>query len=209
MGWHICLIDAADSHCFETNDKLSEVSTNHSLSHTKVSDQQKHSPAEKKKMNTVLGCYCLPNGGNHPENGGKGREGRGRLTACTFTPSFLLMAHMMQFPISPSQGHWPLLKITRVNYGLLSSPLFYLTTKDSLQCLAKAPNEHYKSCEPFENWTLPQVGKLVILPPACQIVNWVEEKCSHKKSSREKTQLKNNRVRFWIMMAKKNKCTCE
>lgn len=160
MGWHICLIDAADSHCFETSDKLSEVSTNHSLSHTQVSDQQKHSPAEKKNEHSprlLLSPQWRESFWKWRE--GKGREGRGRLTACTFTPSFLLMAHMMQFPISPSQGHWPLLKITRVNYGLLSSPLFYLTTKDSLQCLAKAPNERYKSCETFRKLNSTSGGK--------------------------------------------------
>lgn len=181
MGWHICLIDTTDSHRLGTNDKLSEVSTNHSLSHPALINQHKHYPTQT--VNRIFYCYCFPGfraslGGNQTENGGKGR-----LTACTFFSLWRrLIWSIAEFPISPSQGHWPLLKITRVSYGLLSSPLFYLqkthySVSQSLQMniINHASTSHWTITPKWPTWGMGKLwpswgmGKLDILPPGCQL----------------------------------------
>lgn len=101
-----------------------EGSTNPSMRHPALINQHKHSPIQT--VTEILRYYCLPNL-NTLEGIDQKMEGRGN-GRFPFSLRCGWIWSSADFPILPCQGRWPLLKITRVSYGLHSSPLFYLQT---------------------------------------------------------------------------------
>lgn len=99
--------------------------TNPSIWHPALINQHKHSPTQT--VTEILHYYCFPNF-NTLEGIDLKMEGRKDWRSPFFFLRCRYIWSTADFPIFPCQGHWPLLKITKVSYELQSSPLFYLQT---------------------------------------------------------------------------------
>lgn len=98
--------------------------TNPSMWHPALINPHKHSPTQT--VTEIFQGYCFSNF-NTLEGIDLKMEGR-EDWRLLFSLRCREIWSTADFPIFPCQVHWPLLKITKVSYGLQSSPLFYLQT---------------------------------------------------------------------------------
>lgn len=202
MGWHICLIDKTDSHRLGTIDKLSEVSTNPSLSNHVLINQHKHSQTQT--VTIILYSYCS-NIFRASEGIKLKMEGKEDWQLAPFL--FFVVQIVLKYSriphLSKPRSMTPLENNQSELWAALKSPL--LSTKDSLQCLAKPPNEHYKSCNHFRlnNDTSAAIWEMGILYHLDSWLKWMADILKNNNRNKKKKKKKQYQMKRFCWVKQK------